>query len=347
MTPTGEVRRVSDEILGRIVSGAYPSGPTPPVGAGAGDRARLWPQHRPRGASVPHRRSAWCGAGGAPARWCSTSGARGRRRSCRAYVLARPVRPPGRRRSRGSSCCGALAARWRGGAACGPYGDAAALAEAARDPRPRAGARRAIRSRTRDNELELFRALVCVERHLAGRLARQRVLGARCASSTACSPASSAVSRRTTRSEMERCSTASRRATTAAAAGRSSSAWFDARRRRAPRRSSRRVLGTRPGDAPERRCPHEPRLPSCSIAHRSARCCRSSRGSRAASSSATRAHVVLRARHLTRKEQAIVAACADALFPPGGPIPLSGTEAGPGRVHGWLRRRACRRRRAR
>lgn len=29
-----------------------------------------------------------------------------------------------------------------------------------------------------------------------------------------------------------------------------------------------------------------------------------------------------------RKEQAIVAACADALFPPGGPIPLSGTEAG-------------------
>ncbi|MFT3772090.1 MAG: hypothetical protein QM820_42330 [Minicystis sp.] len=31
---------------------------------------------------------------------------------------------------------------------------------------------------------------------------------------------------------------------------------------------------------------------------------------------------------LNRKEQAIVAACADALFPPGGPIPLSGTEAG-------------------
>jgi hypothetical protein len=31
---------------------------------------------------------------------------------------------------------------------------------------------------------------------------------------------------------------------------------------------------------------------------------------------------------LGRKEQAIVAACADALFPPGGPIPLSGTEAG-------------------
>jgi hypothetical protein len=28
------------------------------------------------------------------------------------------------------------------------------------------------------------------------------------------------------------------------------------------------------------------------------------------------------------KEQAIVAACADAFFPPGGPIPLSGTEAG-------------------
>jgi len=31
---------------------------------------------------------------------------------------------------------------------------------------------------------------------------------------------------------------------------------------------------------------------------------------------------------LSRKEQAIVSACADALFPPGGPIPVSGTEAG-------------------
>lgn len=31
---------------------------------------------------------------------------------------------------------------------------------------------------------------------------------------------------------------------------------------------------------------------------------------------------------LGRKEQAVVAACADALFPPGGPIPLSGTQAG-------------------
>jgi hypothetical protein len=31
---------------------------------------------------------------------------------------------------------------------------------------------------------------------------------------------------------------------------------------------------------------------------------------------------------LSRKEQAIVAACADAFFPPGGPIPLSGTDAG-------------------
>jgi hypothetical protein len=31
---------------------------------------------------------------------------------------------------------------------------------------------------------------------------------------------------------------------------------------------------------------------------------------------------------LSRKEQAIVAACADALFPAGGPIPISGTEAG-------------------
>jgi hypothetical protein len=31
---------------------------------------------------------------------------------------------------------------------------------------------------------------------------------------------------------------------------------------------------------------------------------------------------------LSRKEQAIAAACADALFPPGGPIPVSGTEAG-------------------
>jgi hypothetical protein len=34
------------------------------------------------------------------------------------------------------------------------------------------------------------------------------------------------------------------------------------------------------------------------------------------------------ARSLTAKEQAFVAACADALFPAGGPIPLSGTEAG-------------------
>jgi hypothetical protein len=33
-------------------------------------------------------------------------------------------------------------------------------------------------------------------------------------------------------------------------------------------------------------------------------------------------------RVLSAKEQAIVAACADALFPAGGPIPLSGTEAG-------------------
>jgi hypothetical protein len=33
-------------------------------------------------------------------------------------------------------------------------------------------------------------------------------------------------------------------------------------------------------------------------------------------------------RVLNRKEQAIAAACADALFPPGGPIPLSGTDAG-------------------
>jgi hypothetical protein len=31
---------------------------------------------------------------------------------------------------------------------------------------------------------------------------------------------------------------------------------------------------------------------------------------------------------LSEKERAIIAACADALFPPGGPIPLSGTEAG-------------------
>jgi hypothetical protein len=34
------------------------------------------------------------------------------------------------------------------------------------------------------------------------------------------------------------------------------------------------------------------------------------------------------ARALSAKERAIAAACADALFPPGGPIPLSGTEAG-------------------
>ena len=33
-------------------------------------------------------------------------------------------------------------------------------------------------------------------------------------------------------------------------------------------------------------------------------------------------------RNLSRKEQAILAAAADALFPPGGPIPLSGTDAG-------------------
>lgn len=33
-------------------------------------------------------------------------------------------------------------------------------------------------------------------------------------------------------------------------------------------------------------------------------------------------------RNMSRKEQAILAAAADALFPPGGPIPLSGTEAG-------------------
>lgn len=31
---------------------------------------------------------------------------------------------------------------------------------------------------------------------------------------------------------------------------------------------------------------------------------------------------------LSAKEQAIVSACADALFPPEGPIPVSGTEAG-------------------
>ncbi|WP_437878289.1 gluconate 2-dehydrogenase subunit 3 family protein [Sorangium sp. So ce513] len=34
------------------------------------------------------------------------------------------------------------------------------------------------------------------------------------------------------------------------------------------------------------------------------------------------------ARVLSEKERAIVAACADALFPAGGPIPISGTEAG-------------------
>ncbi|HVY45725.1 MAG TPA: hypothetical protein VHB21_07590 [Minicystis sp.] len=34
------------------------------------------------------------------------------------------------------------------------------------------------------------------------------------------------------------------------------------------------------------------------------------------------------AKNLARKEQAIVAAVADAMFPKGGPIPLSGTEAG-------------------
>lgn len=35
-----------------------------------------------------------------------------------------------------------------------------------------------------------------------------------------------------------------------------------------------------------------------------------------------------RSRALSVRERAIVAACADALFPAGGPIPLSGTEAG-------------------
>jgi hypothetical protein len=34
------------------------------------------------------------------------------------------------------------------------------------------------------------------------------------------------------------------------------------------------------------------------------------------------------ARALSAKDQAVIAACADALFPPSGPIPLSGTEAG-------------------
>ena len=34
------------------------------------------------------------------------------------------------------------------------------------------------------------------------------------------------------------------------------------------------------------------------------------------------------AKQLGRLEQAVVCAAADALFPPGGPIPLSGTEAG-------------------
>ena len=36
----------------------------------------------------------------------------------------------------------------------------------------------------------------------------------------------------------------------------------------------------------------------------------------------------LRTRVLSAKEQAIISACADALFPPAGPIPVSGTEAG-------------------
>jgi len=36
----------------------------------------------------------------------------------------------------------------------------------------------------------------------------------------------------------------------------------------------------------------------------------------------------LSTRVLSAKEQAIVSACADALFPPAGPIPVSGTEAG-------------------
>ncbi len=47
----------------------------------------------------------------------------------------------------------------------------------------------------------------------------------------------------------------------------------------------------------------------------------------------------LRGGRLNRKEQAIVSACADALFPPGGPIPVSGTEAGLVRyIDGYLGR---------
>jgi hypothetical protein len=37
---------------------------------------------------------------------------------------------------------------------------------------------------------------------------------------------------------------------------------------------------------------------------------------------------LLEASVLSKKQQALVAAAADALFPPGGPIPISGTEAG-------------------
>lgn len=47
----------------------------------------------------------------------------------------------------------------------------------------------------------------------------------------------------------------------------------------------------------------------------------------------------LSTRVLSAKEQAIVSACADALFPPAGPIPVSGTEAGlVGYVDGYLAR---------
>lgn len=42
---------------------------------------------------------------------------------------------------------------------------------------------------------------------------------------------------------------------------------------------------------------------------------------------------------LNRHQQALVAACADAFFPPGGPIPVSGTEAGLVKyMDGYLRR---------
>ena len=78
-----------------------------------------------------------------------------------------------------------------------------------------------------------------------------------------------------------------------------------------------------PKPAPERRWRRESRC----VVLLAARGPRWRRSSSARSSVATRGPRSRRDSSSAR-EQAIVAACADALFPPGGPIPVSGTEAG-------------------